>query len=115
MLSAKQAASTARAVSNLFGRFEAENLPEVAQVARVLFVVLARRVGHLRHRLAVALVILITMLIGSWPRSLVRLVPMPNAVCARPWKRRAISIASGTESWSEKISVLVRGSTRLRR
>jgi len=37
---------------------------------------------------------------------------MPNEVSARPWKRRAMSIATGTVSWSEKISVFVRGSTR---
>ena len=56
MLSTKHAASTAAAVLfSFFGRLQAEDLAQVAQVARVLADRLAGRIRHLGHRLAVAL------------------------------------------------------------
>src|SRR5687767_10047210 len=55
MLRTKQAARTAVAVLGFFGRLEAEDLAQVAQVAGIFADGLARRVRHLGHRLAVAL------------------------------------------------------------
>ena len=92
--------------------WDVEHLAQVGQVFSSSHMFLPGASDSLATGWPLQRVILMTICSGSWPRSLVRLVPMPKPVGTAMAKALEQLMMRGTVSASLKISVLVSGSTR---